>query len=62
VVERVGGAQPGFVVVARSLSETEHLIDVVGQLALAGWLATLLASLVVVVFGEWLAAPRKASA
>jgi hypothetical protein len=52
VVERVAGAQPGFVLVARSLRETEHLIDVVTQLALAGWLGTLLASLVLVVFME----------
>jgi hypothetical protein len=52
VVERVTGAQPGFVLAARSLSETEQRINVVEQLALAGWLGTLLASLVVVILVE----------
>jgi len=52
VVERVAGARPGFVLVARSLRETEQRIKVVGQLALAGWLGTLLASLVVVAVVE----------
>ena len=52
VVERVSGARPGFVLVARSLRETEKRIDVIGQLALAGWVGTLLASLVMVVLVE----------
>jgi len=52
VVERISGAQPGFVLVARSLRETETRINVVGELALAGGLAILLASLVVVILVE----------
>jgi hypothetical protein len=59
VVERVSGPQSGFVLVARSLRDTEQRIDVVGELALAGWLGTLLASLVVVVFVELVVAPKK---
>ncbi len=48
VVERVSGAQPGFVLVARSLRETEQRIGVIQSLALAGGLALLAASLVAV--------------
>ena len=52
VVERVSGSQPGFVLVARSLAEAEHLIDVMGQLALAAWAATQVGCLVLVVLVE----------
>ena|SRR5436190_9215437 len=52
VVERVTGAEPGFVLAARSLRETEDRIGVMGQLAIAAWLATMLASLVLVVLVE----------
>jgi hypothetical protein len=52
VVERVTGAQPGFVLVARSLRETEDRIGVMGQLTVAAYLATLLASIVLVVLVE----------
>jgi hypothetical protein len=52
VVERVSGAHPGFVLAARSLRETEDRIDVMGQLALAAWLATMLGTLVLVVLVE----------
>ena len=52
VVERVTGAQPGFVLVARSLRETERLIGVVESLALAGWLVLLVASLAAVMVVE----------
>ena len=52
VVERVTAAQPGFVLVARSLRETERRIGVVQSLALVGWLALLAASLVAVVLVE----------
>ncbi len=58
VVERVAGAHPGFVLVARSLRETEQRIAVVQQLSLAGWLGTLLASLVAVGLVELVAPPR----
>ena len=62
VVARVGGGQPGFVLVARALRDTEQRIGVVGQLALAAWLGTLLASLAAVALVEWLLAPRVKSA
>ena len=52
VVERVSGAQPGFVLVARSLRETERRIGVIQSLALAGGLALLAASLVAVAVVE----------
>jgi hypothetical protein len=52
VVERVTGAQPGFVLAARSLRETEDRIGVMGQLTVAAWLAALLAALVLVVLVE----------
>ena len=58
IVERVSGLHPGFVLVARSLRETEQRIFVVEQLALLTWLGTMLASLVVVVFVELVVAPR----
>src|SRR5262245_22690989 len=48
VVERVMGAQPGFVLVARSLRETEVRIGLIQTWALIGWLALLAASLVTV--------------
>jgi len=51
-VERVAGTQPGFVLVARSLRETEQRISVIQTLALAGWLVLLAASLVAVVAVE----------
>ena len=52
VIERVGGAQPGFVLVARSLRETETRINTVEELAGLAWLATMAAALVVVVLVE----------
>ena len=52
VVERVTGPQPGFVLVARSLRETEQRIGVVQLLALVAWLVLLAASLVAVVVVE----------
>jgi hypothetical protein len=52
IIERVTGAQPGFVLAARSLRETEDRIGVMGQLTVAAYLATLLASLVLVVLVE----------
>ena len=52
VVERVAGTQPGFVLVARSLNETEARIATVEELAGAAWLATMLATLVAVVLVE----------
>ena len=58
VVERVSGLHPGFVLVARSLRETEQRISVVQQLAITTWLATFLASLLAVVVVELVVAPR----
>jgi hypothetical protein len=39
VVHRVNGAQPGFIVAARSLGETEWRIARLGRLILTAWLA-----------------------
>jgi hypothetical protein len=52
IVERVSGLHPGFVLVARSLRETEQRITVVEQLAILTWLGTMVASLVAVVIVE----------
>ncbi len=62
VVERVSGPQPGFVLAARSLAETEKRESGVEQLAAAAWLATIVMSLVLVVFVEVVVAPRKTGA
>ncbi len=61
VVERVSGPQPGFVLAARSLLETEKRILVVEQLAGVAWAGTLAVSLVMVVFVKLVVAPRKVS-
>jgi hypothetical protein len=60
VVERVSGAHPGFVLVARSLGETEQRVGVVEQLAVTAGLGALVVSLALVVFVEMVVAPRKA--
>ncbi len=52
VVVGYGGENPGFVVVGRSLREIEARILQVGGFALAAWLMTLAASLILVVAGE----------
>jgi len=52
VVERVTGAPAGFVLVARSLGETEQRIGVVQSLAFIGGLVLLAASLAAVVLVE----------
>jgi len=57
----VTGAQPGFVLVARSLRETEQRINVIQTLALAGWLVLLAASLVAVVAVEMVLPAGRAS-
>jgi hypothetical protein len=52
IVERVTGTRPGFVLVGRSLRETEQREQAVEQLAGAGWLAALVLSLIVVALAE----------
>jgi hypothetical protein len=52
VVTRFGGAQPGFVMVGRSLREVENRIDQFGLLIGLGWLGTLFATLVAVSLSE----------
>ena len=42
VVHRVNGAQPGFIIAARSLGETESRIAVLGQLIATAWIVGML--------------------
>lgn len=58
VVVRNPGASGGFIVVGRSLSETESRIQKLGSLLLLGWAATLIGVLILVTFSESFAANR----
>jgi hypothetical protein len=59
VVVAYGGAQPGFVLAARSLREVERRESQVEQITLIAWLGTLAVSLAVVVVCEMLFRDRK---
>jgi hypothetical protein len=59
VVVRVGGAHPGFVLAGRSLREVEKRVDQVQTFTGAAWLATLVASLVLVILLEWVLGGKK---
>jgi hypothetical protein len=54
VVALVGGANPGFVMAGRSLSEVENRIRSLGNLVLVGWWATLAAALIAVIAVEFI--------
>lgn len=56
VVRKNPGASGGFIVVGRSLAETETRIDRIGSLLLFGWIATLIGLLALVGFSEALEA------
>ena len=58
VVIRNPGPSGGFVVVGRSLSETEARIKQLGNLLFLGWAATLVGVLVLVAFSEAFAKDR----
>lgn len=58
VVVKNPGASGGFVVVGRSLAETESRIQQLGSLLLLGWAATLIGVLILVTFSESFAADR----
>jgi len=58
VVERVEGAQPGFVLAGRNMREVESREHLVGQLAALAWMAMLgLIFVATAVFG-WITRPR----
>ncbi len=48
------GANPGFVLVGRSMREVEKRIDQIGLLCGITWIATLGLALIVITTGEWL--------
>jgi len=52
VVTRNPGSSGGFIVVGRSLAETESRIQSIGSLLLVGWLGTLIGLIVLVAFSE----------
>jgi hypothetical protein len=52
VVTRNPGASGGFIVVGRSLAETESRIQSIGLLLVVGWVATLIGLIVLVGFSE----------
>jgi hypothetical protein len=52
VVTRNPGSSGGFIVVGRSLAETESRISSIGSLLLAGWAGTLIGLIVLVAFTE----------
>ena len=52
VVVRNPGPAGGFIVVGRSLSETESRIGQLGSLLFLGWAATLIGVLILVTFSE----------
>jgi hypothetical protein len=56
VVTRNPGSSGGFIVVGRSLAETESRIERIGSLLLAGWVGTLIGLIVLVGFSEALEA------
>jgi hypothetical protein len=58
VVSRNPGASGGYVVVGRSLAETEERIKSIGYLLLIGWAATLVGMVVLVSIGESLGGTR----
>ena len=60
VVERYGGAKPGFVVAGRSLRESERRDGQLMLISAAAWLATLGATLVTVTAVQILLAEKKA--
>ena len=59
VVEKNPGAGGGFIVVGRSLSETEERIQKLGSLLLLGWTATLVGLLILLAFSEAFATDRR---
>lgn len=58
VVRRVEGANPGFIVVARSLHETEYRIARISQMIAIGWLAGVVGWTALVVLLAWMDRPR----
>ena len=58
VVTKNPGASGGFIVVGRSLFETESRIGKIGSLLTLGWAGTLLGLLILVAFSEAFAAAR----
>ncbi len=48
VVERFEGSNPGFILSGRSLEETEKRVSALGQRLLAGWLVSIIGSLVLI--------------
>lgn len=56
VITSYKGANPGFVLVGRSMREVEHRIDQIGLLCAITWIATLGLALVVLAAGEYLLA------
>jgi hypothetical protein len=59
VVVRASGNSPGFVLVGRSLRETEKRVDQLNLLVGAAWLAALSATMVVVVLSELIFGEKK---
>ena len=60
IVVHHDGPRPGFVLAGRSLRETETRVDKIGQLMLAGWLATVTALLALAVFLRLAGGPMRA--
>jgi hypothetical protein len=58
VVERVDGAQPGFVLAGRNMREVEVREHLVGQLATLAWLAMLGLIFVATAAFGWFTRPR----
>jgi hypothetical protein len=58
VVRRINGARPGFIIVARSLRETEWRIARIGQMIATGWLVGLIGWTVLIALVAWLDARR----
>jgi hypothetical protein len=52
VVVNYSGDHPGFVLVARSLSETEKRVDQMGILVIFAWIAAVISTLLMVILGE----------
>ncbi len=59
VIVRSQGAQPGFVLVGRSLREVEVREDNAFREAAAAWFVTMAASLAAVIFGEFFLAGKR---
>ena len=61
VVVNYSGDQPGFLLVARSLVETEKRVDQMGILSGFGWLAAVLGTLIMVILVEFLLSDKQKS-